>query len=120
MARALPDTLRELIGFGGVVRVKCRKCGREANFSPYTLSEWFRRNGRRDDWKTIRRKFVCEGFGAGCGSRNVEVTYMLDAPDPPKRPPAPEGVPPCPDGIDPDRWAKADHYERKRLVRRLR
>jgi hypothetical protein len=121
MVRALPDSLQELIGLGGTVRVKCRRCGREARFIPMELSNWFRLRFRRDDWKTIRTKFVCKGLsGEGCGRRDVSVTYELDAPDPPPRPPAPREVSDCPKGIDPAEWAKADTYERKRLVRRLR
>lgn len=99
--------------------VKCRKCGREARFGVYDLSRWFRLKGGRDDWKTIRRKFVCNGpAGEGCGGRNVEVTYQLDAPDPPTPPPVPRDD--CPQGLDPQAWAKADYYERRRLVRRAR
>lgn len=120
MVRALPDSLQELVGLGGVVRVKCRRCGREARFSPMELSRWFRLNRRRDDWKTIRTKFVCRGFGEGCGSRDVLVTYELDAPDPPPRPPMPRHAVECPKGIDPAEWARSDSYERKRLIRRLR
>ena len=121
MVGALPGSLLELIGYGGVVRVKCRKCGREAQFNPGELSRWFRLLGGRDDWKTIRTKFVCRGWAdEGCGSRNVSVTYELDAPDPPRRPPLSRGDADCPTGIDPEEWAKADYYERKRLVRRLR
>ena len=119
MTRALPDTLHELIGFGGIVRVKCRQCGREARFSPYELSQWFRLRGKRDDWRTIRERFVCKGWnGDGCGSRSVEVTYELTAPEPPRKPPTPKGD--CPEGLDPNAWAKADARERKRLMRMLR
>jgi hypothetical protein len=119
MVGPLPDSLQQLIGFGGSVRVKCRRCGREARFHPGTLSSWFRAQGKRDDWKTIRRKFVCKGVtGEGCGGRDVEVTYELDAPEPPPLPPVPRDN--CPDGIDPIAWAKADYHERKRLVRSLR
>ncbi|HEU4958543.1 MAG TPA: hypothetical protein VFT40_13060 [Sphingomicrobium sp.] len=119
MVGRLPDSLHELVHLGGVVRVKCRKCGREARFSPYDLSRWFRVNGIRDEWKTIRRKFRCDGFGEGCGSREVEVTYELEAPEPPRLPPEPRHVD-CPPGIDPIEWAKADSYEKRRLVRRSR
>jgi hypothetical protein len=119
MTRALPDSLRELIGFGGFVLVKCRKCGREARFTPGSLSEWFRSRGQRDDWKTIRRKFVCKGWGGeGCGSRLVEVSYVLEAPEPPRQPPVPRDD--CPNGINPIAWARADVRERKRLMRQLR
>lgn len=119
MAGPLPDSLQELIGFGGTVRVKCRKCRREAGFNPGALSQWLRSRGQRDDWKTIRRKFVCTGYdGEGCGSRDVYVTYELDAPEPPRLPPTPRDD--CPKGIDPHQWAKADGYERKRLIRQLR
>ena len=119
MARALPDSLQELIRYGGLIVVKCRKCGREGRFSPGDLSQWFRSRGKRDDWKTIRRKFVCDGAdGGGCGGRDVDVRFELQAPEPPLRPPAPKED--CPDGIDPARWAKADYYERKRLIRLLR
>ena|SRR5688572_3508534 len=119
MVGALPDSLQELMHLGGSVRVKCRKCGREARFGVFDLSRWFRSRGKRDDWKTIRRKFVCKGWdGEGCGSRDVEVTYELDAPMPPPQPPLPRGD--CPDGIDPDAWATADGRERKRLMRQLR
>jgi hypothetical protein len=121
MVRALPDSLQELIGFGGVVRVQCRKCGREARFSPMDLSRWFRTKNRRDDWKTIRTRFVCRGFAdEGCGSRDVSVTYELEAPDPPRPPPSPVDHSTCPAGIDFDTWEKADSIEKKRLVRRLR
>jgi hypothetical protein len=119
MVGRLPDSLQDLIGFGGTVRVKCRRCGREARFNPGALSQWFRAQGKRDDWKTISRKFVCQGLaGEGCGGRKVEVTYELDAPEPPPLPPAPRQD--CPKGIDPFEWVKADHYERKRLIRSLR
>lgn len=120
MVRALPNNLSELIGFGGTVLVKCNRCGRTARFSPYDLSRWFRSMGKRDDWKTIRTKFVCYGFGKGCGSRDVSVTYEIDAPAPPRPPPSPRGSDDCPTGINRDVWARADYYERKRLVRRLR
>ena len=119
MTRTLPNSLQELVHLGGLVLVKCRKCGREARFSTYDLSRWFRVNNISDDWKTIRRKFRCDGFGQGCGSREVEVTYELKAPEPPRLPPEPREVD-CPPGIDPAEWAKADRYEKKRLVRRLR
>lgn len=119
MVGRLPDYLSELVGLGGTVRVKCRKCGREARFGTYDLSRWFRVNGIRDDWKTIRRKFRCDGFGQGCGSRDVEVTYELKAPDPPRLPPEPRQID-CPPGIDHEEWVKADRYEKKRLVRKLR
>lgn len=115
MTRALPSSLSELIGFGGTVRVKCRSCGREARFAAGELSRWFRACGIRDDWKTIRSKFVCQG----CGRRRAEVAYELEAPEPPMPPPLPRSGT-CPPGIDPDAWANADHYERKRLVRRAR
>ena len=115
MARALPGTLSELIGFGGTVRVECKKCRRVARFAAGELSRWFRASNIRDDWKTIRSKFVCQG----CGCRRVDVTYELEAPEPPPLPPAPRTAD-CPPGIDPDAWAKADSYERKRLVRRAR
>ena len=119
MARPLPDSLQELIGLGGFVHVKCRHCGREARFEPGQLSYWFRRRGRRDDWKTIRRRFVCKGVdGRGCGRRNVEVSFVLEAPEPPPLPPQPRTD--CPKGIDPLEWAKAGSYERKRLIRSLR
>ena len=119
MVGPLPDSLQELTRLGGTVRVKCRRCGREARFSVWDLSKWFRSLGKRDDWKTIRRKFVCTGWGGeGCGGRNVEVTYELEAPEPPPMPPLPRGD--CPKGIDPHEWAKADDRERKRLVRQLR
>jgi len=119
MVRPIPHTLRELIGFGGEIVVQCKKCGRKARFSPYTLSEWFRANGKRDDWNTIRRKFVCTGHaGEGCGSRGVDAYYQLAAPEPPRMPPTPRLD--CPEGIDPDKWDKADAYERKRLLRSLR
>jgi len=115
MTRALPGSLSELIGFGGVVRVRCRKCKREAEFRAIALADWFKSCGIRDDWKTIRAKFVCDG----CGARNAEVTYELDAPDPPKVPPLPrDGDTPL--GVDPGLWAAADHYERRRLIRRAR
>lgn len=120
MVRALPDSLSELIGLGGCVRVKCRRCGREARFSATELSRWLRLRGRRDDWRTIRTKFICKGLGGeGCGSRNVEVTYELDAPEPPPPPPRPLGGD-CPPGINAQEWATSDRYERKRLVRRSR
>jgi len=115
MTRALPGSLSELIGFGGTVRVKCRKCGREARFAASELSNWFRATRIRDDWKTIRGKFVCQG----CGGRKVEVAYELEAPEPPPRPPAPRTAD-CPQGVNPDEWARADSHERKRLVRRAR
>ena len=47
------------------------------------------------------------------------MTYELDAPDPPKTPPLPASGD-APLGVDPAAWAKADHYERKRLIRRAR
>ena len=84
------------------------------------LSRWFRLRRRRDDWQTIRTRFVCDGFGEGCGSKDVFVTYELDAPDPPPRPPDACEADYCPKGIDLEEWARADRYERKRLVRRLR
>ena len=119
MVGSLPDSLQELIGLGGTVRVKCRRCGREARFGVLDLSMWFRGRGRRDDWKTIRRKFVCTGWNnEGCGSRDVEVAYELFAPDPPRAPPRPRDD--CPNGIDPKVWAEADDRERKRLMRQLR
>jgi hypothetical protein len=119
MTRALPESLSELVGLGGTVRVKCRKCGREARFSPGSLSQWFRASGGRDDWKTIRTKFVCKGWdGEGCGSRNADVTYELEAPELPPRPPLPRDD--CPKGIEPKAWAVADDRERKRLMRQLR
>ena len=119
MVGRLPDSLQELIGLGGTVRVKCRRCGREARFGVMDLSRWFRGRGGRDDWKTIRRKFVCTGWdGEGCGSRDVEVTFELHAPDPPPEPPRPSDD--CPAGIDPKAWAKADGRERKRMMRQLR
>ena len=119
MTRALPDTLRELIGLGGILRVKCVRCGREARFSPLDLSQWFRSRGQRDDWKTIRQKFVCSGWNReGCGNRDVEVTFELTAPEPPRKPPMPRDD--CPDGIDLNAWARADDRERKRLMRMLR
>ena len=34
--------------------------------------------------------------------------------------PGGNGVPPCPKGVDPVRWAYADVFERKRMVRRAR
>ena len=115
MVGPLPDSLFELTGYGGTVRVKCRKCGREARFSAGELSRWLRVTGQRDDWKTIRSKFVCQG----CGRRNAEVTYELEAPEPPPRPPLPRSGD-APPGIDPAEWATADATERKRLVRRAR
>ena len=115
MVGPLPNSLSELTGHGGTVRVRCGKCGREARFSAYDLSRWFRITGQRDDWKTIRGKFVCQG----CGGRNAEVTYELEAPEPPPRPPAPRSAD-CPPGIDPEAWAAADSRERQRLVRRAR
>ena len=119
MVRALPDSLQELMRFGGTVTVRCRRCGREARFAPNDLSRWFRSRGSGDSWAVIRRKFVCSGLnGEGCGGRDVEVTYQLEAPDPPRPPPVPRGD--CPDGIDPVAWARADYYERKRLIRALR
>ena len=119
MTRALPGSLSELTGFGGTVRVKCKRCGREGQFHAGSLADWFKACGIRDDWKTIRRKFVCDGFGdEGCGGRDVEVTYELEAPDPPRRPPAP--VTEAPPGIDPKEWARADSIERKRMIRRAR
>jgi len=111
----LPGSLRELVGFGGCVFVKCRKCGREARFNVGNLASWFKSCGIRDDWKTIRAKFKCEG----CGARSAEVTYELEAPEPPRTPPLPRTAD-APPGIDPEAWAKADHYERKRLIRRAR
>ena len=119
MTRTLPGSLQELTHLGGVVCVKCKRCKREARFSTYDLSRWFRVNNISDDWKTIRRKFRCDGFGHGCGSREVEVTYELEAPEPPRRPPEPRQVD-CPPGIDPNEWAKADGYEKRRLVRNAR
>lgn len=115
MVRALPGSLTELAHLGGRVRVKCRKCGREARFTVQALSNWFKYFRRPDDWKTIRTKFKCEG----CGARDAEVTYELDAPDPPPLPPLPRSGD-SPPGVDPGEWAKADHYERKRLIRRAR
>jgi len=118
MVRALPDSLHELIGFG-VVCVKCRKCGREARFGVSDLSRWLRLRGEKDDWQTVRRKFVCRGWeGEGCGSRNVELTFELKTPKPKREPPKPLGD--CPEGIDLHEWARADSRERKRLLRRLR
>lgn len=115
MVRALPESLSALVGFGGVVRVTCKTCERVARFSAGDLSRWFRGGGVRDDWKTIAGKFVCQG----CGGRKVHVTYELDAPEPPPKPPSPRSAD-CPRGIDPEAWAKADYYERKRLIRQAR
>ena len=115
MVGPLPNSLSELIGHGGTVRVKCRRCARVARFSAGELARWFRVIRVRDDWKTIRSKFVCQG----CGGRNPEVTYELEAPEPPPAPPAPRTAD-CPPGIDPQAWATADNRERKRLVRRAR
>lgn len=115
MTRPLPGSLSELTHHGGTVRVRCRKCGRVAQFSAGELARWFRACRIRDDWKTIRSKFVCQG----CGRRNAEVTYELEAPEPPTPPPVPVTAD-CPHGIDPHAWATADSYERKRLIRRAR
>lgn len=115
MVGPLPGSLSELTGYAGTVRVKCRKCGREARFSAGELARWFRVTRVRDDWKTIRSKFVCQG----CGGRNPEVTYELEAPEPPPRPPAPRSAD-CPPGIDTAECARADAHERRRLVRRAR
>ena len=117
MTRALPGSLSELVGLGGTVRVKCRKCGRVAQFSAYELARWFKAARIRDDWKTIRSRFVCQG----CGQRSADVTYELEAPEPPKPPPVPISADrPAPPGVDPEAWAIADSYERRRLIRRAR
>lgn len=116
MARALPTSLAEISRFGGTLIVTCRACGRKARFDPGNLSRWLRVSGKSDDWRSIRRKFVCKGMDAkGCGSRDVDVSFELTAPDPPKGPPV--ALDGCPLGVDPVEWAKADHYGRKRLVR---
>jgi hypothetical protein len=104
MVGPIPNTLRELTRFGGAICVKCKRCGRVAHFNVSELSNYFRTMRIRDDWRTIATKFKCQGFGDGCGSKNVEVTWPID-------------VPPCPIGIDQAAWDKADERGRKRLVR---
>jgi hypothetical protein len=110
MARALPDTLMELARHGGSVHVKCRDCGRTADFDIGELSRWFRARGQSDNWHAIRKRFRCDRMRGGCGSKRVEVSYWM--PDPP-----PKDVPL---GVDPAAWAKADERERKRLIRLAR
>jgi hypothetical protein len=120
MVGPIPNTLRELTRFGGAICVKCKRCGRIAHFNVSELANYFCTMRIRDDWRTIATKFKCQGFGDGCGSKNVEVTWAIEAPAPPQRPPKPIDVPPCPTGIDQAAWDKADEHGRKRLVRQLR
>ena len=121
MVGPIPDNLRELARFGGLIKVRCKLCGHEAHFNTGDLSNYFRQMKVRDDWHTIAAKFVCQGRSrAGCGSRKVHVRLVIEAPEPPPRKPKPVDAPKCPKGIDPVLWSNADDRERKRLVSQAR
>jgi hypothetical protein len=77
MARAPPGTLMELARHGGSIHLKCRKCGRTADFNIGHLSRWFRSRGQSDNWWAIRGRFRCDPMRGGCGSKNVQVEYWM-------------------------------------------
>jgi hypothetical protein len=113
-------SIEDLDRYGAELVVMCRQCGRVAHFKPHEIASWFRSHGFSTSLEVAGQRFRCHPPW-GCGARDAKLSSRLPELELPPERPKPKITPgEAPKGIDPERWAKADSRERKRLVRQLR
>lgn len=113
-------TLEQVSRAGLFLQITCPACGRRAIYRAAEFRIACRIN---TELTTLAAMLVCRGAPntkEGCGHRGAQILPIdwppIDAPPGPPKPVAAS----APRGIDPDKWAKADAAERRRLVRQAR
>lgn len=114
-------SLEDMAHWRADLRVRCTRCGRQAQFSATDMIRWFKLKRWSTSLDDAPRRFRCDGAdGQGCGSKEVRLSAIMpDGKLPPERPRPKQGAT-APIGINQSEWDQADERERKRLVERLR
>lgn len=120
-SRVRIDRFEDMVQWRAWLLVQCNRCGRKAHYDPDMMIRWFKPKGWSTSLQSAGHRFVCEGQHGdrGCGAKNVTLGVVMPEADVPKQRPVPVDRD-APLGVDPEAWAKADTYEKRRLIRKAR
>lgn len=79
-----PKTLSDLARIEADVRVRCRKCGLEEDWSIESLRQHLKGTGGSEAWSEIARTLYCRR--SGCGGRDLRVLAVPFSRRPPNMP----------------------------------